>query len=82
MDANQKIEEYPGDRGQVAPRSPGIRSRITDASKTLPDVDGNGVWAPARSVNVAAPAIAMAIEALTAGMMCDSDLPVPHCAAI
>src|SRR5271169_2788117 len=37
MDASQEIEEYPSDRGQVLPRSPG--SRITNASKTLPDVD-------------------------------------------
>ncbi len=37
MDASQEIEEYPGDRGQVVPRSPGIRSWITNASKTLPE---------------------------------------------
>jgi len=45
MDASQEIEEYPGDRGQVVPRPPGTRSRITNASKTLPDVDGRSTIA-------------------------------------
>jgi hypothetical protein len=40
MDASQEIEEYPSDRGQVVPRSRGSRSRITNCSKMLPDVDG------------------------------------------
>jgi S1-C subfamily serine protease len=39
MDGSQEIEEYPSDRGQVVPRPRGIRSRITNGSKMLPDVD-------------------------------------------
>src|SRR5271170_578037 len=45
MDASQEIEEYPSDRGQVVPRPRGIRSRIPNGSKTLPDVDGRSTIA-------------------------------------
>ena len=45
MDASQEIEEYPSDRGQVVPRPRGIRSRITNGSKMLPDVDGRSTIA-------------------------------------
>ncbi len=45
MDASQEIDEYPSDRGQVVPRSRGIRSRITNGSKMLPDVDGRSTVA-------------------------------------
>jgi hypothetical protein len=45
MDASQEIEEYPRDRGPVARRPRGIRSRITNGSAVLPGVDGRSLIA-------------------------------------